>query len=171
MRVTLILVALCGGFAAGIVARDALQAEASSVSGGSSVTLATGSGGAVGASGPIAVTGPVSVTGQAYSVLPTTGVTAGTSYTVNWATGNGQAFDADGSTGNVTFTFSNPAAGASYVLKTIQGPTGRTYTWPATVKWPAGVAPTATATNNAVDLYSCFFDGTNYLCSSAMDIR
>lgn len=122
--------------------------------------------------GTLGVSGSLGVTGQAYVNIPTAGTTAGTGYTVNWATGNGQVFDAQGSSGNVTFTFSNPQAGASYVLKLIQGSSARTYTWPAAVKWPAGIAPVVTTTNDAVDLVSCFYDeASTYRCSFTLDVK
>ena len=76
-----------------------------------------------------------------------------------------QVFDAQGSSGNVTFTFSNPTAGMSYVLQLVQGSTARTYTWPAAVKWPGGTAITVSATNNNVDLVTFFYDGTTYFGS------
>ena len=79
--------------------------------------------------------------------------------------GPAQIFDAQGSSGNVTFTFSNPTAGMSYVLQLVQGSTARTYTWPAAVKWPGGTAITVSATNNNVDLVTFFYDGTNYFGS------
>lgn len=104
-------------------------------------------------------TGNVSVT------IPTTVTTAGTTATIDWANGNGQVFDAQGSTGNVTFTFSNPASGASYVLKVIQGATARTYVWPAAVKWPSATAPTVTTTNDGIDVLTFFYDGTSYFGS------
>lgn len=116
----------------------------------------TGTGGIVRAASPV-FTGNVSIT------IPSTVTTGGTTATIDWANGNGQVFDAQGSTGNVTFTFSNPVSGASYVLKLIQGSTARTYVWPATVKWPGGTAPTVTTTNDGIDLCTFFWDGTNYL--------
>jgi collagen type VII alpha len=124
----------------------------------------TGTGGLVRTASPT-FTGNVAVT------IPSTVTTAGTTATIDWTNGNGQVFDAQGSSGNVTFTFSNPKSGASYVLKLIQGSSARTYTWPATVKWPAATAPTVTTTNDAIDLVTCFYDGTNYLCSSVLDLR
>lgn len=60
-------------FFGGMAAYDLRHADASSVGGGGSVSLATGSGGAVGVSGPIALTGPVSVTG---TITATQGVGA-----------------------------------------------------------------------------------------------
>jgi len=124
--------------------------------------------------GAVVVTGPtgsLTITGQVAVTIPTTNTTAGTTQTINWALGNGQVFDAQGSSGNVTFTFSNPVAGASYVLKLIQGSTARTYTWPATVKWPSATAPTVSTTNDYVDMVTFFYDGTNYLGAYTLDHR
>jgi len=60
--------------------------------------------------------------------------------------------------GNSTFTFSNAASAGlsnSFVLQVQQdaGASGYTVTWPASVEWPGGVAPTLTATANAVDVF------------------
>lgn len=124
--------------------------------------------------GTTAVTGPtgsLQVTGQAWSTQPSTVTTSGTTFTCNFALGNECTFDAQGSSGNLTATFSNPQAGASYAIKLIQGSSARTYTWPGTVKWPGGTAPTVTTTNDGVDLISCYYDGTNYLCSFILDVR
>lgn len=154
-------------------------ASATGATAGTGLTVAAGtaSGGATAAvyalwvNGAALVSGTLKIIGQAFSAQPATITTAGTTFTVNWNNGNGQIFDADGSTGNLTATFSNPNAGASYVLTLIQGPTGRTYTWPADVKWPGGTAPTITATNDAVDVISCYYTGTIYACSSIADVR
>lgn len=155
-----------GTWSAFALAADNLSIFASTTSAQLAGVLSneTGTGNAVFSATPV-FTGNVSVT------IPSTVTTVGTTATIDWANGNAEVFDAQGSSGNVTFTFSNPASGASYVLKLIQGSTARTYTWPATVKWPAGTAPTVTATNDAVDLVTCFYDGTNYLCSFTLDIR
>ena len=59
-------------------------------------------------------------------------------------------------TGNVTFSFSNvPATGTaiSVTVELLQDGTGsRTVTWPASVKWPGGVAPTLTTTAAKTDI-------------------
>ncbi len=58
-------------------------------------------------------------------------------------------------TGNVTFTFSGATAGAacSFGLYVSQDATGsRTITWPASVKWSGGTAPTLTTTGSALDI-------------------
>ena len=84
--------------------------------------------------------------------------------TINLRDGN--LFEHD-LTENVTYTFSNPAASgraSSFVLKVIQGSTARTITWPSSVDWPAGTAPTLTTTDNGVDVFVFFTidGGTTY---------
>lgn len=59
-------------------------------------------------------------------------------------------------TGNVTFTFTNPAPTGNLCVLTVeitQDATGsRTVTWP-TVSWPAAVTPTVTSTASKTDIY------------------
>ena len=70
-----------------------------------------------------------------------------TTYTCNLESGNVFKITL---TGNCTFTFSNPPATGSYGafrLELIQDGTGsRSATWPASVDWPSGSAPTLTST-------------------------
>lgn len=59
---------------------------------------------------------------------------------------------------NTTFTFSNPASSgkaSSFTLKVVQdaSASGYTLTWPTSVDWPGGTAPTLTATASAVDYF------------------
>lgn len=58
-------------------------------------------------------------------------------------------------TGNVTFSFTNPNSSGSLssfrLYITVSG--ARTITWPASVKWPGGVAP-AGVLNGETDSYS-----------------
>jgi hypothetical protein len=84
--------------------------------------------------------------------------------TINLRDGN--LFEHD-LTENVTYTFSNPAASgraSSFVLKVIQGSTARTITWPSSVDWPAGTAPTLSTGNDNVDVFVFFTidGGTTY---------
>jgi hypothetical protein len=54
--------------------------------------------------------------------------------------------------GNRTLALSNPTIGQSVLLRVIQDGTGsRTLSYPASVKWPNGTAPTLTTTANASD--------------------
>lgn len=86
-----------------------------------------------------------------------------TADTIDWSTGGTHKSTL---TGNVVYTFSNPIAGRSYTLFVIQDATGsRTVTWPGTVTWKGGAAPTLTATVNKTDI--CYFrwNGTAYLAN------
>jgi hypothetical protein len=66
-------------------------------------------------------------------------------------------------TGNCTYTFTAPDGTGNFVLKLIQDGTGsRLATWPATVKWPSGTAPTLSTAAASVDIITFYYDGTNY---------
>lgn len=95
---------------------------------------------------------------------------SGAADTLDWTAGNKQKSTL---TDNVTYTFSPaPDGPCSLILRLIQDATGtRTATWPATVKWPGGTAPTLTTTANAVDVVALYFDGTNYHCNFALDSK
>jgi len=94
---------------------------------------------------------------QAATSTPT-----GTTQTVDWDTGNTQKVNLGSASGNVTLTLSNPQTGGLYRLFLIQGATARTITWPATVKWPQGVAAILSTTNGAVDIVDLYWDGSAY---------
>jgi hypothetical protein len=72
-------------------------------------------------------------------------------------------------TGNPTFTFNNPIAGVpEYRLDLTQDGTGtRTVTWPGTLKWQGGSAPTLTTGVTKTDVCLFRWNGTNYygVCS------
>lgn len=82
--------------------------------------------------------------------------------TIDWGAGN--HFDFTFGAFNETFTFTAPAKPGVYTLSLTQDSVGsRTATWPATVKWPAGTAPTLTTTaTTGYDLIAFRFNGTNY---------
>lgn len=86
---------------------------------------------------------------------------SGTSFTLDWNNGGVQQITL---TGNVTsITLSNPVAGARYVIYFATGAGSFTVTgWPASVKWPSGVAPTVTVTASKTDKIVLDYDGTNY---------
>ena len=86
---------------------------------------------------------------------------AGSGGTVNIAYGNGNIADIT-LTASTIFTFSNHVVG-TYILKLTQGGTGSyTVTWPASVKWSGGTAPTLTTTVGKTDIVTLFHDGTNF---------
>ena len=63
-------------------------------------------------------------------------------------------------TGNVTFTFSNPIASDDMTSFTLilrqDGTGGRTVTWPASVDWAGGTAPTLVTTASSVSILTFF---------------
>ena len=86
---------------------------------------------------------------ETYSAL------SGTTPTVNCETGNAFSLTLSG---NTTFTFSNPPASGtaySFSIEIIQdaSASGYTVTWPSSVDWPSGTAPTLTATASAKDVF------------------
>lgn len=103
--------------------------------------------------------------------LPSTVTVAADAATINWSNGSVQIFDLQGSTAAVTLTLTNPVTAGSYYIKVIQGDNGDTITWPGTVDWPAGTAPTITAADDSVDIVACLYDGSSYLCTFSQDIQ
>ncbi len=89
--------------------------------------------------------------------FPATKTPSGTTQTIDWTIGSSQKIDAASTTGTLVLTFSNPADGGRYILKTL-GKTGRIWTFPASVKWAAGSAPTVTAVDGAIDAFEFFYD-------------
>jgi len=89
--------------------------------------------------------------------------------TIDWKLGN--HFDFTFGAFNETFTFTAPTKPGVYTLSLKQDSTGsRTATWPATVKWPGGTAPTLTTTaTTGYDVISFRYDGTNYYGVSTLD--
>jgi hypothetical protein len=89
-----------------------------------------------------------------------------TAYTIDLANGSVQYLTL---TGNCTYTFPTPVAGKSFILVQKQDGTGsRTVTWPASVKWPGGTAPTITSTASKADKFVfTAIDGSSWLGSNA----
>ena len=88
--------------------------------------------------------------------------------TIDWRLGNKFKFTFGAQ--NDTLTFTAPTNPCTLMLTIIQDATGsRTITWPATVKWPAGTAPTLTTTANARDKVALDWDGAQYdgVCTKA----
>lgn len=81
--------------------------------------------------------------------------------TMDWKLGNKFKFTFGAQ--NETFTFTAPTKPANILLVLVQDSTGsRTVTWPVTVKWVGGTAPTLSTGANAIDIVSFYFDGTDY---------
>ena len=105
-------------------------------------------------------TGDVDITGEfiADSYNETYAALSGTSPAVNCEAGNVFALS---TSGNTTFTFTNPpASGTAYgfTLKVTAGGT-HTLTWPGTVDWAGGSAPDAPASGETNVLVFITYDG------------
>lgn len=103
--------------------------------------------------------------GNRSNTVASTLTTAGTTITVNFNTSINHAIDLQGASGDVTVTLSAGASGGWYTVKVIQGSTARQITWTGTgnVKWVGAVTPTITVTNDAIDLFRFYHDGSGYL--------
>ena len=110
----------------------------------------------------------IEVEGHAYSQEIDNG-NSSTADTIDWTTGN---FQRSTLTDNCTYTFTAPTGTTTLILKLIQDGTGsRIATFPASVKWSGGTAPTLTTTANAIDIISFYYDGTNYYGGSILDLQ
>ncbi len=89
--------------------------------------------------------------------------------TIDWR--NGNKFNFQFGAFNETFSFTAPTKPCNLMLKLVQDSVGsRTATWPATVKWPGGSAPTLTTTaTTGTDIIGLYFDGTNYFSTASLD--
>jgi hypothetical protein len=97
-----------------------------------------------------------------------TGTGDGTT-TIDWTKGN--KFQFQFGTTNETFTFTAPSKPSSLQLILIQDSVGsRTVTWPASVKWVGGTAPTLTTTaSTGTDIVSFLYNGTTYYGAASLD--
>lgn len=82
-----------------------------------------------------------------------------TADTIDWRVSNKQKSTL---TGNVTYTFTAPTKPCSLILKLLTGAGSFTVTWPATVKWSGGTAPTITTTASRADIIAFYWDGAAY---------
>lgn len=89
--------------------------------------------------------------------------------TIDWGAGN--MFNFKFGAFNETFTFTAPTKPGTFILKLVQDGTGsRTATFPATVKWIDGTAPTLTTTaTTGTDILTFYYDGTNYFAVEAIN--
>jgi hypothetical protein len=116
----------------------------------------------------LSIIGDITLTKSLYTTEDDDG-NSGTSLTVNWTERN---FKKVTLTGNCTFTFTAPTGATTLILKLLQDGTGsRTVTWPSSVKWSGGTAPTLTTTVGRSDIISFYFDGTYYIGTSVLNFN
>ena len=112
------------------------------------------------------VTGNTKITGQGYTELHDT---TNTTLTVDWDNSNIQELTS--LTGSLTFTASNPKAGATYILTLAQTGTV-TATWTG-VKWPAATAPTLSGAGKTDVITLICYDATGaglYYGAATLDL-
>lgn len=130
------------------------------INGGFAVSAGSGNGGNVNLAGGskdgTGHRGVIKVTGQYYSVEYDNGNITGTA-TIDWTNSNVQYATM---TGNVTLTFSQPKGGGRYILQ-LAG--AFTPTFPASIRWSAGVTPTPTVSAGHKDIYTFIYSGKESL--------
>ncbi len=98
--------------------------------------------------------------------------TQGGNFGIDFNNGNYQRVTISGTGSQITFT--PPASGVGkLVLEIIQNSGGNTIDWAGSSpppKWPGGTTPTLSAAGGAVDVVSCFYDGS-YLCTASLDFQ
>lgn len=125
-------------------------------SGGTAVTIPPGYHGEVQSDGTTAQAVQETITGsrfKSYAEIGATNGTAGTAATIDLEDGN--VHDVTLTSGTCTFTFSNPTASGDssaitlYLRQDATG--GRVASWPSSVTWPGGVAPTLSTASADLD--------------------
>lgn len=98
---------------------------------------------------------------------PFQSVSAASSTTIDWASGNHVLLDMD--TDITTLTLSNPRDGEHYFIRIIQDGTGsHSISWPSSIKWKSGSAPAAGEANQ-IDAVAMVYSSTysDYLADVA----
>jgi hypothetical protein len=105
----------------------------------------------------------ITYTGAMYENINSPTISAGT-LTLNLSQGN--LFNVAYNGVVNTLTISNPSSTKVTVFSLVlnYNGTGYAFTWPASVRWPNGVAPTLTNTNGKRDIFTfvTFDNGTSY---------
>lgn len=97
--------------------------------------------------------------------------TCTTSKTIAPANGNRQKVTLTNAQ-TCALTFTQPVTGTvSIQLKVIQSSAGSFNGAISGGLWPGGTAPTITATSGAVDILSCYLDGSTTYCVATQDFR
>jgi len=94
-----------------------------------------------------------------YAVKHQTPTVSGNAVAVNLTLGNSVLIDMDPATAAVTLTLTNPPASGRYGevnIQIVMGTPAYTITWPGSVTWVGGTAPTLTTSDNVVDLVHLF---------------
>jgi hypothetical protein len=82
--------------------------------------------------------------------------------TINWLTGGNVQRVTNNGTAAVAVTFTAPSGPGFFTLKITSAASGYGFTWPSSVHWQSGVAPTLTNTSGNWDILTFFYDGSIY---------
>jgi hypothetical protein len=94
----------------------------------------------------------------------------GAAITVDWNNGNKQSLVLNNASCTLSFTAPSGLGTGNFLLRVVQDATGnRTVTWPGTVNWPHGTGVSLSSAANAVDMVSCYYDGSEYYCIAVFD--
>jgi alpha-tubulin suppressor-like RCC1 family protein len=88
----------------------------------------------------------------------------GNSVVINWSLGSVVKIDLHSLTSEFMPTFINPIAGSTYKIETTQNTAAYLNYWPQNFLFEGGDGY-LTRTDNAIDLITLVYDGTNYICS------
>ena len=92
---------------------------------------------------------------------------SGATKTIDWTQGNKQKLVL---TDDCVLSFGHPFGICTVTLKVQQDGVGsRLATWPPTVMWPAGTAPTLSTGVDDIDIIVFYYDGLNWFGSSNLD--
>ncbi len=91
-------------------------------------------------------------------------------FDLDWNNGQKQRATLTGNITTLNITAPDTGAAANFILVLAQdGVGGHTVTWPASVLWPGGNAPTLSSGANEVDLIAFYWDGTNYYANASLN--
>lgn len=129
-----------------------------------SATITAGTGLTVTAGGATITAGNLTMSGGQAIAYRTDGGNAGASQTIDFDVSQIRRLKLNAA--NCTITLSNGRTGATYYVELMQDATGsRTVTWPATVDWGTGGAPTLTTTASRKDMFGFYYNGFKYVGS------
>ncbi len=108
-----------------------------------------------------------------YLTTRVSGAVTSASTVVDWSLGASQIRTwTNGQPSGTAFVFSGANAGSSYVLETVNNASGTALiTWPATVKWQNFLSGTATASGNSNDLFTFYYNGSNFFGNAGNNYR
>jgi len=93
--------------------------------------------------------------------------TQGAVMVVDWTLGNKAKVTLGA---NCACSWTDPVSACNVVLEVVQDGTGnRTVTWPSSVKWPQGSAPTLSTGALDIDVVCLYWNGTNYYGSIGLN--